>query len=336
IILAFVVFKENKDLGASFFVGLSLIAASLVIHVILLLKEERKLVQGTPLEKEMQQIEYHQRIVDYYRDNENAYKDAWRLDKSLAIHYGYRDEKARTFSQSLARMNEIMLEAAAIEKSDRVLDAGCGVGGSSIFLALNQGCRVTGITLSERQAQIGKQNAKNNGVDGLVDFLAMDYSKTNFPDASFDVVWACESICYADDKSLFLNEAARLLRPGGRLVIADGFVSQFNNNEHPLIRQWLDGWQVNYLETPDRFRKYMEDAGFGNIAYRDITRHTIQSSKRLYRFYFLASLYLVWKKMTFSRQATELQKKNIRACKFQYYAMKKGLWKYGLIVGKKL
>jgi hypothetical protein len=38
------------------------------------------------------------------------------------------------------------------------------------------------------------------------------------------------------------------------LVVADGFVTDFDNNDHPLIRQWLDGWQVNYLESPERFK----------------------------------------------------------------------------------
>ena len=44
----------------------------------------------------------------------------------------------------------------------------------------------------------------------------------------------------------FIKEAYRLLKPSGRLVIADGFVTDFKNNDESVIRQWLDGWQVNY------------------------------------------------------------------------------------------
>lgn len=76
-----------------------------------------------------------------------------------------------------------------------MLDAGCGVGGSSIFLASTLGCRVTGITLSEREVEQATDNAKQKGVAALVDFKAMNYCATNFPDTSFDVVWGCESIC---------------------------------------------------------------------------------------------------------------------------------------------
>lgn len=283
----------------------------------------------------MQADDYHKRITDYYRDTENAYKDSWDLKNSLAIHYGYWDDKVKTFPQSLQRMNEVMMEAAAITRNDKVLDAGCGVGGSSIFLATSLGCEVTGITLSERQVMQARANAIKKGTEKLTTFQVMDYAATSFPAESFDVVWGCESICYADDKEKFINEAYRLLKPGGRLVVADGFVSAFENNKHPVIRKWLDGWQVNYLETPGRFQQFMEMAGFNKVSYRNISKEASHSSRRLYRFYYLASIYLLWKKVNFSKPATEMQKINIAACKYQYKGMKKGLWQYGLITGVK-
>jgi len=279
--------------------------------------------------------EYHKKIIEYYDATENAYKDSWDLNNSLAIHYGYWDEKVSSFPQSLIRMNEVMMETGQITASDKVLDAGCGVGGSSIFIATRLGCRVTGITLSERQVQHATLNAKQKGLPGLIDFKVMNYCTTSFDNESFDVVWGCESICYAEDKAKFIKEAFRLLKPGGRLVVADGFVTKLENNDLPVIRQWLDGWQVNYLETPDRFKQFMQQAGFGEVAYRDISKYTTRSSGRLFRFYYLASLYRAWKKLTFSDRATGMQRKNIRACKYQYYGMRKGLWQYGLITGKK-
>ena len=283
----------------------------------------------------MELLDYHKRIVEYYNATEHAYRDSWDLDNSLAIHYGYWDEKVRSFPASLIRMNEVMADQAGILPGERVLDAGCGVGGSSIFLASVRGAIVTGVTLSAKQVQKATANAKEKRTEATVSFQVMDYCNTSFPDESFDIVWGCESICYAGNKADFIKEAWRLLKPGGRLIIADGFVTQYQNNDNPVIRRWLDGWQVNYLETPQRFAGFMEEAGFKNISYRDISKFTNNSCRRLYRFYFLASLYLIWKKLTFSYKTTPVQKGNIQACKFQYIGMKKKLWQYGMIGGVK-
>ena len=283
----------------------------------------------------MQLTNYHKNIVDYYTESENAYKDSWDLNNSLAIHYGYWDDRVKSFPQSLLRMNEVMMEAADIKLSDKVLDAGCGIGGSSIFLAEKIGCHVTGISLSEKQVNKAKELAIKKNVETKTDFKVMNYCATSFPNESFDIVWGCESICYADDKEQFIKEAWRLLKPGGRVVVADGFVTDFKNNDHSTIRNWLDGWQVNYLESPERFQQFMRSAGFKNISFSDISKFTVHSSKRLYKFYFLANLYLAWKTITFSNRTTEKQKKNIAACKHQYEGMKNGLWQYCLTVGTK-
>ena len=283
----------------------------------------------------MELTNYHKNIVDYYAASENAYKDSWDLNNSLAIHYGYWDERVKSFPQSLLRMNEVMMEAANIKPSDKVLDAGCGIGGSSIFLAEKIGCNVTGISLSERQINKAKELAIEKKVEEKVDFRVMNYCATNFPNESFDIVWGCESICYADDKEQFIKEAYRLLKPGGRLVVADGFVTDFKNNDRSTIRSWLTGWQVNYLETLDRFEEFMSETGFKNIFSSDISKFTAHSSRRLYKFYFLPNIYLLWKTITFSNRSTEMQRKNIAACKHQFNGMRNGLWQYGMIVGTK-
>ena len=65
----------------------------------------------------MQSADYHKRIIEYYKDTENAYKDSWDLNNSLAIHYGYWDEKVNSFPESLLRMNEIMIETCLLYTS---------------------------------------------------------------------------------------------------------------------------------------------------------------------------------------------------------------------------
>jgi tocopherol O-methyltransferase len=283
----------------------------------------------------MPPTEFNRKIIEYYKDTENAYKDSWDLNNSLAIHYGYWDEKVKSFPQSLLRMNEVMMEAVAIKSTDKVLDAGCGVGGSSILLATVLKCSVTGISLSERQVAQANSNAKQRGVEGIVDFKVMDYCATDFPGASFDVVWGCESICYADDKQQFIKEAWRLLKPGGRLVVADGFVVKSKYNTRPIIRKWLNGWQVKSLESPARFKNLLNIEGFIHAQYRDISKYVAHSSRRLLKYYFLAKAYLWWKTLTFSNKSTAMQRKNIIACWHQYWGLKLKFWQYGLMVCQK-
>ncbi|MFM9945345.1 MAG: SAM-dependent methyltransferase [Bacteroidia bacterium] len=74
-------------------------------------------------------------VVDYYDQTEIHYRRGWNLSESLALHYGYWDNTTQSLPDSLRRMNERMAELANIGKDDYVLDAGCGVGGSSVFLA---------------------------------------------------------------------------------------------------------------------------------------------------------------------------------------------------------
>ena len=278
---------------------------------------------------------HNQNIINYYKNTENFYKDDWGLNNSLSMHYGYRDQKVKNFPQSLLRMNEVMMDEAKINYKDRVLDAGCGIGDSCIYLGKKLGCQTVGISLCQEEINKAKAIADYRAMSFYTKFEVMDYCHTNFPEESFNVVWACESVCYAYDKEVFIKEAFRLLKPGGRLVLVDGFVTEFSNNQDPIIKNWLQGWQINYLETPDRFMKFMEGAGFTKITYKNISTYTVSSAKRLYKLYFLATTYLFLKSLIFSNRVADIQKKNVKASKFQYLGLKNKLWQHGLVVAVK-
>ncbi|MCK6542559.1 methyltransferase domain-containing protein [bacterium] len=277
---------------------------------------------------------YHQKIIEYYHGTEKAYKYGWGVEKNLAIHYGYWDDKVKSFSQSLQRMNEIMAEEAVISMGDRILDAGCGVGGSGIFLAKTLGCYTVGLTLSHRQKKRAEENALRYNVSERTEFHLMDYGHTTLDGETFDIVWGCESICYADNKEQFIKEAFRLLKPGGRLVMADFMVPHFDNNAHPLVRNWLDGWSVNYLETKERFGDFMENAGFQKIRFRDISDNIMNTVKLLGKMYYFGKLYQVYR-FIFGLERTAVSIGNINASRWQYLSKKENLWIYGLFSATK-
>ncbi len=274
-------------------------------------------------------------IVTYYDQCEIDYRLVWRLGASLAMHYGYWDSTTRSLRAALARQNELLAEAGGVHAADRVLDAGCGVGGSSIYLTTRTGCRALGITLSPRQAASARRNARGHGVGGRAEFAVMDYTATGLADSTFDVVWALESVCYADEKAAFVREASRLLRPGGRLVLADGFATRddFGVAEQRIMDSWLRSWAVPSLATVASFRRHLDDCGFRRVRYRDVTRNIMPSSRILY----LHSLYAlrIGRLAERMRLRNSVQTMNIVGCRWQYPAFRKGLACYGMFSAEK-
>lgn len=267
-----------------------------------------------------------QDIIDYYHQNEFAYK-LWGAN----MHYGYWEDDVKTQRQASLRFNQVMAKTAQISSTDHVLDAGCGVGGASIFLAKTFNCKATGITITPRQVDLAYNNAKKAGVSHLVEFHQMDYMHTTFADKTFSVVWGLESICYADSKKDFVNEAFRVLKENGRLIIGDGFASreQYQGKDAWLMQRWMDGWIVNNLKTPEQFSRYGREAGFRETFYRNVTPQVKKTSRiMLYVSLPFLPLHIIDRIVRIKQYPTD-------ALWNQYFAMKKNLWEYGIFMAKK-
>jgi cyclopropane fatty-acyl-phospholipid synthase-like methyltransferase len=228
-----------------------------------------------------------------------------------------------------------LADRVAIRPGERVLDAGCGVGGSSLWLAAQRGVEVVGITLSQQQARRARRIATARKLADRVIFAQADYTATHFPDASFDVIWAIESVCYAPDKAAFYREAARLLRPGGRLVLAE-----FMRQRRPLgaageqaLHAWLRGWAMPDLDTRAEHMRAIAGAGFVNTQIDDVTAHIRPSSRRLYTM--ARWSYPLAVALRGLGLRTAVQHGNVRAAALQYEALERNCWWYGLISASK-
>ena len=101
-----------------------------------------------------------------------------------------------------------------------MLDVGCGIGGTSRYLAKKfPEAQVTGITISEEQIARATALASERGIPNAK-FELVDALNMKFDDDSFDLVWACESGEHMPDKEKYVQEMARVLKPGGRIAIA--------------------------------------------------------------------------------------------------------------------
>jgi MPBQ/MSBQ methyltransferase len=164
--------------------------------------------------------------------------DAWTQDGILEyywgehIHLGYYNEeemeagyKKKDFIQAKYDFVDEMMKLGGIDqdigKDVKVLDVGCGVGGTSRYLAKTLGPKaaVTGITLSPNQVARATELAEEQNVPNAK-FTVMNALEMDFPDNTFDVVWACESGEHMPDKKKYIEEMMRVLKPGGKFVMA--------------------------------------------------------------------------------------------------------------------
>jgi tocopherol O-methyltransferase len=273
-------------------------------------------------------------IADYYDQTAIHYRKLWDLNHSLAIHYGIWEPGIKTFRQSLQNTNRILAEKAGIRQTDYVLDAGCGIGGSAIYLAKRFNCRVKGITISEKQVKQADENAENHNLSSLLSFENKDYCNTGYDNNSFTLIWALESVGTAADKKSFIKESYRILKPGGRLILADYFKTvNINTDNNKIMKSWLHNWAISDLDTVEDFSNKLTEAGYKNVIIEDYTKNIMLSARRMYLLSFPG--YVAIKLYNIFHNATPFSRTHYKASLNQYRALKRGYWRYNIILAEK-
>jgi tocopherol O-methyltransferase len=160
----------------------------------------------------------YQQIQQFYDASSGLWEDIW----GEHMHHGYygaegTEKKERR--QAQIDLIEEVLQWAQVETAENVLDVGCGIGGSSLYLAGKYAASVTGITLSPVQANRAKERAAGLGLSGRTNFQVADALNMPFADNSFDLIWSLESGEHMPDKTKFLQECYRVLKPGGTMIV---------------------------------------------------------------------------------------------------------------------
>jgi tocopherol O-methyltransferase len=140
------------------------------------------------------------------------------------MHHGYYGpdglEKVDSPREAQRVLIDRLLDWSDVQRPQLILDVGCGIGGSSLELADRYGAAVIGITLSPVQRERASERARQAGASERVSFEVADAMAMPFESNRFDLVWSLESGEHMPDKRRFLQECLRVLKPGGRLVLA--------------------------------------------------------------------------------------------------------------------
>lgn len=271
-----------------------------------------------------------ERVRRYYAAATEDYLKYYQAGWHHHMHYGF-DRDLPAGGNPTEHMVRYLAKLAGLAPGERLLDAGCGVGGSSIFLARELGLDCLGITLMESQARLAHGFAAKGGCAqgaGRARFAVNDFHLPACKPGSFDAVWALESFDHAVDKRAWVAAMFDLLKPGGRLVIADGFRAGAprGRSQAKAYAAFLEGWAVPHLCSAGELETWAEEAGFETAHSEDLSADVMPHARAIFRF---GLLFIPVRWALAGLKLTSREKLgNAYATYYQYLTFRRGLWEY--------
>lgn len=171
-----------------------------------------------------------------------------------------------------------LTELCPIHASDRVLDVGCGLGGSARFIADKRGCTVFGIDLTQEYIDAAQAMTEWVGMTNQVSFAQASALELPFVDDSFEVVWTEHAQMNIVDKKAFYGEIQRVLKPGGHLLFHD----IFGGNQQPTYPlPWAENASISALATESEARQIIESSGLRIVEWQSKIDKSIEAFTKL-------------------------------------------------------
>jgi ubiquinone/menaquinone biosynthesis C-methylase UbiE len=217
--------------------------------------------------------------LNFQRYYEEAGPDYAAWSPHFNMHFGFFRWGMNPFRREpmLEQMNHEIQHRLHLDndRPARVLDMGCGLGATlRSFARRLPKSDLNGITLVPWQLEQGRQLNQSCSQSQGITLKLGDYEHTSEPSQSFDAAYAIESSCYAHgaNKSAFLQEAHRLLRPGGRIVVADGFLGpgKLRGPQKSLYRKLCECWVIDTFGEIDKFASELQCLGFSEIIVENV------------------------------------------------------------------
>lgn len=233
-------------------------------------------IQGEPLGV--------QQVVDYYEHCHDAYRKYHSAEG--AVHMALNDGDAFDPDGFYGQLRRMERDWTATPPAD-VLELAFGQGFNLGYLAARHPtCRFSGIDLTPSHLELA---AARLGLLGLANTSLMlgDFHYLPYADASFDQLFCIEAFCYATDLPQAFAEVARVLRPGGRFVLFDGYLprppAQLSADEALAVDLVAKGMAMVQLQVVDDLLATARQAGFEARAVTPLDTQVLPSLQRLQR-----------------------------------------------------
>jgi tocopherol O-methyltransferase len=211
------------------------------------------------------------KIIEHYDFASPYYRLLW----GEHIHHGYwvRGDESKETAQIQLIVH--LAQLTNIKAGSRVLDIGCGFGGSSVYLAKKYGASVTGITISPVQVQMAKEAAAKTKVDAS--FLLMDAEEMQFA-RPFDLLWSVESISHYQNPRQFFASAVKFLKPGGCFALTDWFQKEdLSAAEKKKFIEPIEKGMMVELRGMNDYSDFLVSSGLQVVHRQDLTQNCAKS-----------------------------------------------------------
>ncbi|MDZ7788142.1 MAG: methyltransferase domain-containing protein [Halofilum sp. (in: g-proteobacteria)] len=202
---------------------------------------------------------------DYYNseDADNFYALVWGGED---IHVGLYEQPQEDIYTASVRSNAVMAgQVPGLGADTRVIDLGSGYGGALRYLAREYGCSGIGFNVSERENERGRRQNAEQGLDDRVEIVDGNFEDVTYDDASFDVVWSQEAFLHSGDRRRVMEEAVRILRPGGTFIFSDPMQADDRSNEG--LQPILDRLHLDTLGSPAFYRDTLRELGLEQVGF---------------------------------------------------------------------
>lgn len=281
----------------------------------------------------MQKPENYKEIVSYYKSLES------RLTYAILggiKHFGYYPSGKNDISLRNAqnRMSDELGKRLNLTKGSLILDAGCGEGSVSLYLAQKYDAKFIGLDILDFNIKRAQAKAKKLGIESKISFRVMDYTNLEFKQNTFDRIFTMESFVHVPDYQRTLKNFYRVLKPGGKIVMfeytmaSEKDLSSSQQKMANIITTGSAMWSLPNF-THGKLQKILKDAHFRKIQHADITKQVIPFLKYFHRYVYIPYFFI---------KLFGLQKKfvNLTATVEGYEnSLKSKVWAYNILSAEK-